>query len=96
MVCQTVKVGADCIFMTKRGCTYNGGTCHPIVDSCNGCSRVVEYPSGLYCTAYSEPALKWVNGSSCSLASHVKRDNGTAEAKKLNPLKASKRKSRGR
>lgn len=96
MVCQTIKVGTECIFMTKTGCTYNGGKCHPIVDNCNGCGRVVEYPSGLYCKAYTEPGRKWVNGSSCSLATHVKKDNGTVEMKKLNPLKASKRKSRSR
>jgi hypothetical protein len=56
---------------------------------------VAEYPAGLYCKAYSEPALKWVQGS-CTLATHVKRDNGTVETKKINPLKASKRKSRNR
>jgi len=95
MVCQTVKVGTECIFMTRTGCTYNGGACHPIVENCNGCGRVVEYPSGLYCSAYSEPALKWANGT-CTLATHVTKNNGTVEAKKLNPLKASKRNSRGR
>jgi hypothetical protein len=95
MVCQTVKVGAECIFMTKKGCTYNGGTCHPVVDNCNGCDRAIEYPSGLYCNAYSEPDLKWGNGI-CTLATHIKKSNGTVEAKKLNPLKASKRKGRSR
>jgi len=95
MVCQTVKVGADCMFMTKKGCTYNGGTCHPVVDQCNGCDRVAEYPAGLYCKAYSEPALKWVTGT-CTLATHVKRTNGNGETKKLNPLKASKRNSRNK
>ena len=95
MVCQTVKAGTECVFMSKTGCSYNGGMCHPIVDDCNGCDRVTEYPTGLYCKAYSEPTLKWVTGS-CALATHVKKDNGTVEAKKLNPLKASKRKSRSR
>jgi hypothetical protein len=95
MVCQTVKVGAECVFMSKGGCSYNGGKCYPIIDSCTGCDRVMEYPTGLYCKAYSEPALKWVQRS-CTLATHVKRDNGTLEKKKINPLKASKRKSRNR
>ncbi len=95
MVCQTVKVGAECVFMSKKGCGYNGGTCYPVVNDCNGCDRVAEYPTGLYCRAYSEPALKWASGT-CTLATHVKRDNGTVEAKKLNPLKASKRNSRNR
>ena len=30
MICTTVKEGQDCPFMTKKGCTYNGGSCHPI------------------------------------------------------------------
>lgn len=95
MVCQTVKAGTECVFMSKKGCTYNGGKCYPIVDNCNGCNRVIEYPTGLYCSAYSEPALKWVQGV-CTLATHVKKNNGTVEEKKLNPLKASKRKSRNK
>ncbi|UCD71373.1 MAG: PxxKW family cysteine-rich protein [Syntrophobacterales bacterium] len=95
MVCQTVKEGTECVFMSKRGCSYNGGKCHPIVDNCNGCDRVTKYPTGLYCKAYSEPALKWIKGH-CTLATNVKRNNGTTEEKKLNPLKASKRKSRNK
>ena len=95
MVCQTVKAGAECVFMSKKGCNYNGGTCYPIVDSCNGCDRVVEYPTGLYCKAYSEPALNWASVS-CTIANNVKKNNGTRETKKINPLKASKRNSRNR
>ena len=95
MVCQTVMAGTECVFMTPKGCRYNGGKCYPIVDSCNGCDRVTEYPTGLYCKAYSEPALKWVTGP-CPLATHVKRNNGTGNAKKVNPLKASKRRSQNR
>jgi hypothetical protein len=95
MVCQTVKAGTECIFMTNRGCTYNGGRCYPIIESCNGCDRMIEYPVGVYCKAYSEPALKWVQGP-CNFATHVKTNNGTVETKKLNPLKASKRNSRNK
>ena len=86
MVCQTVKAGAECVFMSKKGCNYNGGTCHPIVDSCNGCDRVAEYPTGLYCKAYSEPALKWVTGS-CTLATHVKKITALGRPRKLIPSK---------
>ena len=46
MVCQTVKVGAECIFMKKTGCSYNGGRCYPIVESCKGCDRVATYEVG--------------------------------------------------
>ena len=54
MVCQTVKLGTECIFMKKNGCSYNGGRCYPIVESCKGCDRVVEYATGSYCKTYSE------------------------------------------
>jgi len=93
MVCQTIKAGAECIFMGKNGCTYNGGQCHPIVEECKGCDRIVEYPTGLYCNSYSEPRLKWVSGS-CNFASHIKKvQSNNGVVKKLNPLKASKRNS---
>ncbi len=92
MVCQTIKVGAECIFMGKNGCTYNGGKCHPIVEHCQGCDRIVEYPTGLYCAIYSEPQLKWYNGG-CSMATHLKKTLTNTNTKKLNPLKASKRSS---
>jgi hypothetical protein len=90
MVCQTVKAGTECIFMGKNGCTYNGGKCYPIVEECRGCDRVVEYPTGLYCQSYSEPRLKWLSGP-CNLATHIKKAQNNNEARKLNPLKASKR-----
>jgi len=94
-ICQTVKPGETCVFWKKTGCTYNGGTCNPVVEACEGCDRIKEYPSGLYCTSCSEPALKWKNGA-CNLATHVKKSNGNGSSKKLNPLKASKRMAAGR
>jgi hypothetical protein len=93
MVCQTIKTGTECIFMAKNGCTYNGGKCHPVVESCQGCDRIVQYPTGPYCNSYSEPRLKWVNGP-CNFATHVKKvQTNNGATKKLNPLKASKRNS---
>jgi len=90
MVCQTVKAGVECIFMTERGCTYNGGRCYPIVEECQGCERVQEFPDGLYCQVYSEPRLKWLKGR-CPMATHLKEEKARKEGKKLNPLKAAKR-----
>ncbi len=90
MDCQTIKKGVDCIFMKKKGCTYNGGRCHPIVDQCEGCDKSTEYSSGKFCTSFTEPATKW-NGRSCPLATHVKKDSEENGQRKLNPLKASKR-----
>jgi Family of unknown function (DUF6811) len=75
--------------MTAKGCSYNGGICHEIVEQCNGCSRTVEVTSGWYCTACPDPSLKWKNGN-CNLASHIAAV-ATQSKNKINPLKASKR-----
>ena len=92
MVCSTVRNGKDCPFMSAKGCSYNGGICHEIVEQCNGCNRCAAFSSGWYCTAYPDPSLKWKNGN-CSLASHVDSASSNIKAK-INPLKASKRRNR--
>jgi hypothetical protein len=89
MVCATLREGHECVFMTKRGCEFNGGRCHTIVEQCDGCQRIVEYPTGKFCMNFPDPSTKWKNGI-CNMATHVKR-NHTADNHKLNPLKASKR-----
>lgn len=76
--------------MGKNGCTYNGGKCYPVAEACQGCDRAIEYPTGLFCSTYSEPQLKWVSGT-CSLATHIKKVQDKSKGKKINPLKASKR-----
>jgi len=90
MVCTVVKQGHECFFMTKKGCQFDGGSCHPIVEQCEGCQRIGEFPSGKFCLIYPDPAAKWRLGK-CQMATHLKdstkNDNG-----KINPLKASKRK----
>ena len=89
MLCTTVREGKECPFMTAKGCGYNGGVCHSVVESCQGCSRSTELTSGWYCTACPDPALKWQNGN-CNLATHV-TTAATGTKAKINPLKASKR-----
>ncbi|MFH2011130.1 MAG: PxxKW family cysteine-rich protein [Pseudomonadota bacterium] len=91
MVCQTVKAGIDCIFMKKKGCSFNGGKCYPVVDSCEGCDKIQDYPLGRFCTSYADPGSKWKMGN-CNLASHIKKETVAAQ-KMLNPLKASKRRA---
>lgn len=91
MICATTKEGIECFFMTKKGCEFNGGTCHTIVEQCDGCQKIQEYETGKYCLSFPDPSIKWRTGI-CNMATHVK-----AEAKKgvkINPLKASKRQSR--
>ncbi len=92
MVCATIKKGTACAFMTTKGCSYNGGICHQIVEQCSGCNRRAEHNSGWYCSACPDPSRKWKNGN-CNLATHVSAANASSQVK-INPLKASKRGSR--
>jgi len=89
MVCETVKPGIECIFMKKTGCSYNGGQCYPIVENCQGCSKVIEFQTGLFCTSFPFPAQKWQKGV-CPTATHVKKVV-QVETQAINPLKASRR-----
>jgi hypothetical protein len=90
MVCTTVKEGAECAFMTKAGCGYNGGSCLPVIEQCEGCQRVLELPLGQYCSSYPNPSIKWKT-SQCNFATHAKAASQTQPQAKINPLKASKR-----
>ena len=92
MICSSVKQGVECPFMSAKGCSFNGGICHEIVEQCNGCNRNTQFTSGWYSSACPDPSVKWKNGK-CNLASHV-ADTSSVKQTKLNPLKASKRKAR--
>lgn len=89
MECTTIRKGSECAFMTAKGCSYNSGMCHEIIEQCKGCGRSSEIPSGWYCAVCPEPSVKWKNGN-CNLATHVSADE-TGTKQKINPLKASKR-----
>lgn len=89
MICTTVREGDECVFMTAKGCGFNGGACLPIIDQCMGCNRISDYETGKYCTAAPDPSVKWKNGN-CNFATHVKTVEATKK-QKINPIKASKR-----
>lgn len=89
MVCTTVKENQDCSFMTKKGCGFNGGACHKIIDECVGCQRVAKYNDGEYCMVFPDPSAKWRIGN-CSMATHLITEPKKGAAK-INPIKASKR-----
>ena len=90
MICTTIRKDEECVFMTADGCGYNGGACKPVIDSCEGCQKASDYPTGKFCKAAPDPSLKWKNGN-CNLATHVKTSVETKK-QKVNPIKASKRK----
>lgn len=91
MICVSVKKGVDCVFMSKKGCEFNGSVCHPIVAECQGCDKAVAYPSGTFCVSFPDPSVKWRRGL-CNMATHIKEQS--KKKAKINPLKASKRASR--
>ena len=91
MVCASVKEGTECLFMDKKGCQFNGGNCHPIVEQCEGCQKTKEFSAGNFCLSFPDPAVKWRLGD-CSMATHLKASKAKGNGK-INPLKASKRKS---
>lgn len=92
MLCSTVKKGLDCAFMGKTGCQFNGGSCHPIIEKCNGCQKAKDFPTGKYCISFPEPAAKWRTGQ-CTMATNRQAPVQTPTVK-VNPLKASKRAAR--
>ena len=94
MRCVSIKPDLDCTFMTKKGCSFNGGSCKPVVADCSGCERTLSANGDTYCGSFPDPAVKWRRGP-CNLATHVK--NGKKETvQKINPLKAFNRSAAGR
>ncbi|HNY72221.1 MAG TPA: PxxKW family cysteine-rich protein [Syntrophales bacterium] len=94
MICQTIRTGADCVFMKSNGCAFKDGACKTIVEKCEGCGKIVELATGRFCQVYMDPASRWLMGN-CPRATHVKlviKEN----TQKINPLKASKRASRAK
>ncbi len=89
MICTTVRKDSECFFMKKSGCTFNGGSCSPITEKCEGCNKIIEFSSKNYCSSVPGPDSKWRNGI-CNMASHVKVEE-VKKVQKLNPIKASKR-----
>jgi hypothetical protein len=93
MICTTTRKGMECFFMSEKGCTFNGGTCHEIIEKCNGCEHIVVVNGKSFCRAFPDPSAKWAFGP-CNLATHVERK--VKEERKINPLKAAKREAKGK
>ena len=65
----------------------------PVVEKCEGCERIIVSDDVSRCTTYIDPAAKWHLGL-CNFATHAKPEITTVKVR-VNPLKASKRASRG-
>jgi hypothetical protein len=90
-----MKNGIECAFMTQKGCNFNGGRCHTVVEACNGCSKSQTFDEGIFCLVAPDPAAKWARGK-CNFATHAKNGADASKDKKINPLKASKRAAAGK
>jgi len=89
--CTTNRPGEPCIYMKKDGCMVLTG-CQSVVEECAGCRHARQ--DG-YCEITPWPVSKWDKEWPCNYATHVKKEGPGPGAKKLNPLKASKRQKRG-
>ena len=63
----------------------------PVVESCEGCDRIVEESGSQFCRSYLKPESKWRLGI-CNFATHAKPEI-TVVTVRINPLKAAKRAS---
>lgn len=90
---KNMNAGFEGATMTQDGMMYNGFLCLPIVEQCQGCDRAQAFENKEFCTSYPMPVSKWSMGR-CNFATHVKRE--IKASAKVNPLKASKRASKGK
>lgn len=72
--------------------TFSGSPAYVASEQCAGCTNIIEHEGKSYCKTYKDTAAKWMFGQ-CNLASHVSRK--AEEARKINPLKASKKAMKG-
>lgn len=79
---------------TPEGMLYNGAVFQPVIEKCEGCTRIREFDGAQYCSSYPMPTAKWSMGI-CNFATHARANTGGSQAK-VNPLKASKRAAKGR
>jgi hypothetical protein len=91
--CIAIKKGKECTFATRSGCFFADGHCDPIIQLCEGCSRIEIWPDGKYCSSCPAPESKWTRNI-CNMASHIEKEEEKAK-KHVDPLKASKRKMMG-
>lgn len=62
-----------------------------IHEKCVGCAKVTAED---FCAAYPKPSIWWEKRGGCAAATHTRKL--IEEVKKVNPLKASKKKAKGR
>jgi len=66
----------------------------PVDEKCEGCNNITETDGQQVCSTYQNPTFMWKDDT-CLGATHVKLKIVSAGEQKVNPLKASKRASRG-
>ena len=71
---------------------YSDGGFQPVIEKCDGCSRIVEQDGNKFCTSFLNPTAKWKIGI-CNFATHAKPEINITKVR-INPLKAAKRASK--
>ena len=71
---------------------YSDGGFQPVIEKCDGCSRIVEQDGKKFCTSFLNPTAKWKIGI-CNFATHAKPEINITKVR-INPLKAAKRASK--
>lgn len=67
---------------------------YPVAEKCEGCGHIGDVEDAKYCEVYAKPEAMWKDDN-CIGATHVEIKIVSAAEQKINPLKASKRASRG-
>jgi hypothetical protein len=105
--CKTKRPDKLCVFWKKgKGheqghCTFIGGQCKKIIEACLQCKYVEKSTAGNvkddYCLVYMDPSAQWALGK-CSMYVNPEevRKQEEEQKKMKNPLKASRRKAKGR
>lgn len=89
MKCNTVRIGTECLFAKKSGCSFTNGSCLPVIEKCGECKNTLVIETGVYCKSYMSPAASWSNLTGCGLT--TVRVLKVEDTKKLNSIKASKK-----
>ena len=97
IICKENRPGKACLLWTKNGCSYEG-KCRKAPTICyNDEKEVCDFlAEDGYCDAYARPDLIWRYNQCCLRTfGWPKEEESSKHGKKLNPLKASKRKKKG-
>lgn len=106
LTCEKERSPRRCIFWKKDkkhpdgSCTFNEGSCKKILEACLQCEFVDKTSAGsgldCYCLVYMDPLALWKRGKCPMFVDPEAEIAKKEEGKRMNPLKASRRRAKGR